>query len=157
MVSTEVIEYLGHVLNISDLSFNEENLCLLAVNNDSLDITIETDDSEQILYVCGHLGTMPDDDNAAAAIALLFAQANAVLTAMNKGTLVLDYNGQGLMFVKLYELRHWNLEECLESILQLFNDATEWKNRLYLPDFGLGGMDMDLDAGADSADRFLRV
>lgn len=157
MVSTDVIESLGDLFNIPGLSFNENKLCFISVNNDNIDITIETNESEELLYVCAHLGTMPDDDNSAAAIALLFAQANAVLTAMNKGVLVLDYNGQGLMLVKLYELKHWDLPGCLESILQLFNDAGEWKNRLYLPDFGLGGIDFDLDSENNSADKFLRV
>lgn len=157
MVSTDVIDALGHLLNIPSLSFNEDLLCLLSVNNDNVDVTIETNESGELLYVCAHLGTMPDDDNAAAAIALLFAQANAVLTAMNKGVLVLDYNGQGLMLVKLYEMKHWELEDCLESILQLFNDAGEWKNRLYLPDFGLGGMDFDLDTSSSGSDQFMRV
>ncbi len=157
MLSTDFIEELGHALDIQGLSFNEDLLCFLSANGGNLDVTIETDENHEQLYVCAHLGTMPDDDNAAAAVALLFAQANGVLAALNKGALVLDYNGQGLMLVKLYVLRTWGPEECMTSILQLITDAIDWKERLQLPDFGLGGMDMASGVEASGPDSFLRV
>lgn len=157
MVAADVLKSLGQELNISGLEFDQYYVCALSVHDGSLDVTIETNEDGNLLYICGYIGIMPDDDNAAAAVAILFAQANSTLSAMNKGVLALDYNGERLLFSKLYDVTHWEMNDCIKSILQVIDDASEWKNRLYQPDFGLSELSRSGKVQSENSNSFLKV
>lgn len=157
MVATDVIKYLGQELNISELEFDQNMICEFSVHNGNLDMTIETNEAGDLVYVCGYVGIMPDDNNAAAAVAILFAQANSTLSSMNRGVLALDYNGERLLFSKLYDVSHWEPNECIQSILQVIEDAEEWKHRLYQPDFGLSELAKGGINRSENSNSFLRV
>ncbi|AGC49439.1 type III secretion system chaperone [Lawsonia intracellularis] len=157
MVATDVIKDLGQELNIPGLEFDQNLVCSFSVHNGNLDMTIETNETGDLVYVCGYLGIMPDDNNAAAAVAILFAQANSTLSSMNRGVLALDYNGERLLFSKLYNVSHWEPNECIESILQLIEDAEEWKHRLYQPDFGLSELTKGGINKTENNNSFLKV
>lgn len=157
MVSTDVLDCIGQELKISGLEFDRNLVCSFSVFDGSLVMTVETNDKGNLVYICGYLGVMPDDDNAAAAVAILFAQANSTLSVMNKGVLALDYNAERLLFSKLYDLQHWELSDCIKSILEFIDDAIEWKRRLYQPDFGFSELGTGIVLQSEGSDSFLRV
>lgn len=157
MVAADVLKQLAQELNIQGLQFDQNFVCALSVHDGNLDLTIETNEEGNLLYVCGYVGIMPDDDNAAAAVAILFAQANSTLSAMNKGVLALDYNGERLLFSKLYNITHWEINDCIKSILQVIDDASEWKHRLYQPDFGLSELARGGISQSVTSNSFLKV
>ncbi len=137
MYASQILKELSHSLHISKLVFDNNWLCRLNDSKSGLNITFESNEDEDVLFACAKLGVMPDDDNGAAAIALLFAQANMDLSVKDKGVLIVDYDSEGLLLVKFYELHYWNVSECVASIMQYLDSAIEWYSRLAMPDFGI--------------------
>lgn len=140
MNARELMAALGQAAGIEPPEPDEFNSVHFETKDGKTALDAEASEDGTVLQVVAHVGRLPEQAGEAAGVLLAM---NSALIPLGRGAFALEGDkADRVILMQRFETAAVTEDLFISKVEELIKDATEWNERLALPDFGLDGEDL---------------